>query len=212
MTDIITSVNKDVCLVEERLKMDNREFCNRLEGEHIVLRKAKPDDYRSMLENIWGDPEVYRWMLFQPTNTEEEAIERCNRSIAFQKDHFAFFVALKETDEAIGLCAIKENEPGHFEESGIGIGTKYKGMGYGKEIVALLLDLAFEKLGATDLRYGYFRDNIRSKKVAEHFGFQYDRTEEMTRPWDGAQKIIDSCILTRERYMHMQHERKSHDF
>ena len=50
-------------------------------------------------------------------------------------------LARKETDEAIGLCAIRENEPGHFEESGICIGTAFQGKGYGKEIVALLLEL-----------------------------------------------------------------------
>ncbi|MBP5304359.1 MAG: GNAT family N-acetyltransferase [Lachnospiraceae bacterium] len=173
----------------------------RLEGEHIILRKAKESDYRSMLKNVWGDPEVYQWMLFQPTLTEEEAIDRCRRSMEYQKDHFAYFVADKETDEAIGLCAIKEPSPGHFDESGIAIATGYQGKGYGKELVALLLDLAFNKLGAVDFTYGYYQDNIRSKKVAEHFGFEYDHTYEMTRPWDGSLKVIDSCLLTREKFL-----------
>ena len=176
----------------------------RLEGEHILLRKAKESDYKSMLRNVWGDPEVYQWMLFQPTLTEEDAIERCQRTIEFQKDHYAYLVAEKETDEAIGFCGIKEISPGHFEESGIGIGTKYQGNGYGKEIVALLLDLAFNKLNAVDFTYEYFQDNVKSRKVAEHFGFAYDHTYEMTRPWDGAEKIVDSCILTREKYLQME--------
>ena len=172
-----------------------------LEGRHIRLRKARETDYLSMLENVWGDEAVYRWMLYQPTLTEEDALDRCRRSIEFQKGHYAWFVALKDTDEAIGLCAIREDEPGHWEESGICIGTKYQGKGYGKEIVALLLDLAFGKLGAADVRYGYFRDNEKSRKVAESFGFRYDRTYTLTRPWDGAEKTIDSCILTREAYL-----------
>jgi len=170
-------------------------------GNHIVLRKAKIDDYRSMLENVWGDEAVYQWMLYQPTLTEEDAKERCRRSILFQKDHLAWFVALKETDEAIGLCAIRENEPGHFEESGICIGTKYQGRGYGKEIVSLLLGLAFRVFNAADFRYGFFHDNIKSRRLAEAFGFVYDCSEEITRPWDGSLKRIDSCILTREKYM-----------
>lgn len=69
-----------------------------LEGEHIILRKAKEDDYKSMMKNVWGDPEVYQWMLFQPTLTEEEAIARCRKSMEFQKDHYAYFIADKETD------------------------------------------------------------------------------------------------------------------
>ena len=35
---------------------------------------------------------------------------------------------------------------------------------------------------------------------AEFFGFHYDYTYELTRPWDGNVKTIDSCILTREEY------------
>ena len=173
----------------------------RIEGEHIVLRKAKESDYKSMLRNVWSDPAVYQWMLFQPTLTEEDAMKRCQRTIEFQKDHYAYLIAEKETDEAMGFCGIKETMPGHFEESGIGIGTKYQGKGYGKEVVALLLDLAFNKLNAVDFTYGYFQDNIKSRKVAESVGFTYDRTYEITRPWDGAEKVVDSCVLTRKEWV-----------
>ena len=171
-----------------------------LEGKHIVLRKARETDWKSMLEQVWGDEAVYQWMLFQPTLTPADAMDRCRRSILFQQDHLAWFVALKDTDEAIGLCAIREAEPGHFEECGICIGKRHQGKGYGKEIVSLLLELAFQKLGAVDVRYGYDQNNVRSKKLAMSFGFVYDRTEQFTRPWDGAPKTIDSCLLTRERY------------
>ena len=171
-----------------------------LEGSAIRLRKAKDGDFESMLRHVWSDPDVYRWMLYQPTLTREDAIARCQRSIQYQKDHFAYFVALKETDEAIGLCAIREWEPGRFEESGICIGTAYQGRGFGKELLGLLLDLAFQKLDAKDFRYGYFRENVRSGRLVEHFGFRFDRTYEMVRPWDGRLKTINSCILSREDY------------
>ena len=176
-------------------------------GERIVLRKAKERDSLSMLWNVWGDEAVYRWMLYRPTLTEEEAADRCRRSIRYQKDHYAWFVAMKDTDEAVGLCAVTEKEPGHFEDSGICIGKKYQGRGYGQEIVSLLLALAFEQLGALDFRYGYFEDNLRSEKLAEKFGFRFERTYELTRPWDGQVKKIRSCILTRENYMARQGER-----
>ena len=173
----------------------------RLESNNICLRKAEENDWRSMLQNVWSDEAVYKWMHFQPTFTEEDAINRCRRSMQYQKDHFAWFVARKDTDEAIGLAAMKENEPGHFEESGICIAANCQGRGYGKEILALMLDLAFEKLGAEDFRYGYFQDNIRSKKLAGYYHFCYEYSYELTRPWDGAGKTIDSCILTKEAYL-----------
>ena len=187
--------------LEQAVKGNGPAMYETLEGGHIRLRKAKETDYLSMWKNVWGDEAVYRWMLFQPTLTEAEAVERCRRSISYQKENFAWFVALKDTDEAVGLCAIREYEPGRFEEAGIGIAAKCQGKGYGKEIVSLLLDLVFMKLGAADCQYGYFSNNERSKKVAESFGFRYDHSYELTRPWDGAVKQIDSCILTREEYM-----------
>ncbi len=140
-------------------------------------------------------------MLYTPTKTIEDAKDRLNRSIIFQKDHYAYFVALKDTDEAIGLCGIKEFEPNRWEECGICIGTKYQHKGYGKEILSLLLDLAFNKLNANDFRYAYYPDNIKSKRLAEHFGFTYDHTEEMIRPWDQSKMVIDLCLLTKEKYV-----------
>ena len=196
----ICKYSENMGLPYEFIRFSRAEDASVLEGDHIRLRKAKENDWESMLKNVWGNEAVYRWMLFQPTLTKEEARERCRRSIIYQKDHLAWFVALKDTDEAIGLCAIRENEKGHFEESGICIGTEYQGRGYGKEIVSLLLAFAFHVLDAEDIRYGYFQDNERSKKLAGYFGFQYDKTYDLTRPWDGAVKRIDSCILTRKQY------------
>lgn len=170
-------------------------------GKNIILRKAKNDDYKSMLNNVWGDEEVYKWMLYTPTKTIEDAKERLKRSIEFQRNHYAYFIALKDTDEAIGLCAIKEYEPNRWEESGICIGTKYQGKGYGKEIVSLLLDLAFNKLYAQDFRYGYFTNNIKSKKIADYFNFKFHEKEEFIRPWDKEKKTIDLCLLNRVDYL-----------
>ena len=47
-----------------------------LEGKIIRLRKAREDDYQSMLKHVWSDEAVYRWMLYQPTLTEEDAREK----------------------------------------------------------------------------------------------------------------------------------------
>ena len=172
-----------------------------LESKNIIIRKAKEKDYESMLKYVWSDEEVYKWMLFQPTFSTEDAKERTVRSIEFQKTHYAYFVALKESDMAIGYCGIKEKSDGVFEECGICIGREFQHLGYGKEIVSLLLDLAFNKLNAIAFIYSYYPDNIKSKRLAEHFGFTYDHTEEMIRPWDQSKKIIDLCLLTKERYV-----------
>ena len=172
----------------------------RLESKNIIIRKSKETDYLSML-NVWGDEEVYKWMLFTPTKTIDEAKDRLKRSFEYQKNNFAYFICLKDTDEAIGTCGIREYEPNRIEEMGICISTKYQGLGYGKEVLSLLLDLAFMKLNAKDFRYGYFIDNIKSKKLALSFGFKYYETEELIRPWDNEKKVVDLCLLTKDEYL-----------
>ncbi|MBQ9326027.1 MAG: GNAT family N-acetyltransferase [Clostridia bacterium] len=172
-----------------------------LEGAHIRLRKAQMTDAISMWKHVWGNPLVYQRMLFTPTFTAEEAQDRCRRSIIFQKTNPAWLVALRDTDEAIGMCAIREEQPGHFEEAGLCIGPQYQHHGFGREILALLLEYAFCTCTAVDFRYSCFRDNESSKKLAAFFGFCFDSTFALTRPWDGALKRIDSSILTREDYL-----------
>ena len=169
-------------------------------GKNIILRKAKENDYKSMLKNVWGNEEVYKYMLYTPTLTIEEAIIRNEKSMEFQKNNFAYYIALKDSDIAIGLCAIREYDSGSYEERGICLGTDYQGKGYGKEVIELLLDLAFNMLNAKDFLYGYFNDNYRSKHLAELFGFKYLKTIEIERPWDKANKIVDLALLTREEY------------
>ena len=171
-----------------------------LEGNNIVLRKAMNKDYQSMLYNVWGDESVWEYMLFKPVYTLEDAKERCKWSYNYQQENYAYFVALKDNDEAIGLCGIKEYEQGHFEEIGICIGKEYHNRGLGKEIVSLLLELAFDKLDAIDFKYGCFQDNIISRKLVEHFGFHYEYTYSIERPWDKSKKTIDSFLLTQKEY------------
>lgn len=170
-------------------------------GEKIILRKAKEDDYLSMLENVWSDEEIYKWMLFTPTLSLADAKDRNHRSMEYQKDNYAYYVALKENDLAIGFCSVREYEDKKYKECGICVGRKYQGMGLGKEIVKLLLDLVFNKLNGEEFCYGYFQDNLKSKSLAEYFNFQYERTEEMIRPWDNAFKKVDISILRKEDYL-----------
>ena len=169
-------------------------------GSHIILRKAKLTDAESMLKHVWADKRVYENMLYTPTLTLPDAVERCKRSIRFQEEHYAYFIALKDTDEAIGLCAINEYEPHKFEECGICIGVAHQGKGYGKEVLSLLLDLTFNELNGVLFKYGYFIENEKSKNLSKSFGFEYLETKEIIRPWDKKEKTIEYCTLSVEKY------------
>ncbi len=172
----------------------------RLEGKNLVLRKAVFDDYKSIFKHVWSDKDIYELMLFDPIYDEEDAKKRINEIIEIQKNTYTYFVALKDSDEVIGLCGINEVSKGIFEETGICLSKEYQSKGYGKELLSMLLDLAFNKLFAKTFVYAYFKDNIKSKMLAMHFGFKYSHTEEMIRSWDNKKVIVEYCTLNDEDY------------
>ena len=58
---------------------------DRFETEHLILRKARPDDTEYMLKNVWSDESLSKYMLWKPTFTKEEAEDRMKRTMNYQK-------------------------------------------------------------------------------------------------------------------------------
>jgi len=170
---------------------------DRLETEHLILRKAEPRDLDAIWSNIWRDETVAETMLWTPTPTREAAQSRLARTIAYQKDYYGYFVCLKETDEPIGFAGIREPEPGVWDETGICIARAYQSRGYGKETLGALLDLAFDRLGGRRFCYSCFRKNRISAALCRGFGFAYSRSTYITRERDGKRFLTDVYVLER---------------
>lgn len=175
---------------------------DRLETEHLVLRKAKEEDLDSIWNSIWKDTDIAQSMLWKPTFTYEEAIERLSKTIRYQAEHFAYFVCLKENhcNTAIGFAGINEEEPGIYAESGICVAQKYQNLGFGKEIVKALLQLVFEELSGKKFIYSCFHENLRSAAICRFFGFQYSYCKEDVREWDGYSYLSDYYELSKKNY------------
>ena len=60
-----------------------------LEGENIILRKAKEDDLDSIWKNVWIDKSIADNMLWEVTTTLEDAKLRLKRTINYQKINYA---------------------------------------------------------------------------------------------------------------------------
>ena len=167
----------------------------RIETEHLILRKARPEDIKARWKNVWSDEEVAKYMLWIPTKTEEEARERMERTIFYQGKIPAFFVCLKESDEPIGFAGIKEVEEGVYEDCGACFMRTCQRKGYGKEMIAALTTLAFEKFHAKAVRFGCFEENIPSKSLIECMGFEFvDKVPEV-REKDGYEYIALNYIM-----------------
>lgn len=163
--------------------------------EDLVLRKAEDSDLDDIFRNIWSDEKIAETMLWEATKTREEAVQRMEKTKAYQSDNDAFFVCLRKTDEAIGFAGIKEISPGICEDSGICIARAHQRKGYGRQLLNALIDLVFEKRGAREFIYGCFHENEASAALCRSCGFVYSHSRKMTREWDGHEYVCDFYVL-----------------
>ena len=149
-------------------------------GKRICLRKAKISDETSVYSNIWSDEDLLRYTVWMKSSSLEEAKDRLLRNIAYQqKNPYVYFVTEKDSDEVIGFGGIMENGPKIYGEAGLCIAKKWQGKGYGKELLEILLDLAFVKLGAESFLYTVYKDNIVSKNLCFHYPFRFLEYKEV---------------------------------
>lgn len=171
-----------------------------LEGENIILRKAKEDDLDSIWKNVWVDKSIADNMLWEITTTLEDAKLRLKRTINYQKINYAYFVCLKNTNEPIGFAGIKEIDDNIYEDADICIATKYQRKGYGKEVVKLLQKLIFEELKGERFIYGAFSSNENSKKVCKSQGFKYLNSTNIIREHDNKEFVIEHFYYDKDMY------------
>lgn len=154
----------------------------RIETAHLVLKKATLDDWKNICDNLWSHADSAKYMLWEPTLTEEAAIARMKRTLAFQKNHkYALFVYEKKTGQAIGFAGMREIEAGIYEETGIAIGPLFSGNGYATEILAALVDEAGRN-GARQFQSSCRTENGASHRVQEKCGFQFSHFEACIDP------------------------------
>lgn len=170
---------------------------SRIETPRLVLRKAKESDLDAIWKNVWRDASLAETMLWTPTETRDAARDRLARTMAYQAESCGYFVCLKDTDEPIGFAGVRETAPGEYSETGICIAREWQRRGFGKEVLAALVDLVFNKLDARRFVYSCFHDNAASVALCRSCGFTFLGSEPQTRERDGYAYLCDTYELTR---------------
>ena len=162
------------------------------ETKDLILRKAVFEDWKAMYRNIWSQQESARYMVWDVTESEEAAMSRMERTIAYQGAHdYHWTVVEKASGQAIGWAGMEERAPGVWGETGVALGPAFTGKGYGKQILNLLTDYAKDCLGAKEFVACCRRENLISKKLQLSCGFTYTHSEEVMHPRDGIPYILD---------------------
>ena len=163
-----------------------------LETKDLILRKAVMADWQDMLRNIWSKAESAKFMVWNTTPTEDAAVSRMERTIAFQAAHdYHWTVVEKASGQAIGWAGMEPLSAGVWGETGIAIGPSFTGKGYGKQILNFLTDYARDELGAHRFVAACRRENIASRRMQLSCGFSFTHSEEVIHPRDRISYTLD---------------------
>jgi [ribosomal protein S5]-alanine N-acetyltransferase len=164
----------------------------RLETERLILRKPEAGD-RDGYAEIWGDPEVVRFLGGRTLSPEEipEGIERMLKQ--WERHGVGLFSVLRKEDERLigrvgyllwdserWVNAMHEELDGDLElEIGWVVASAYWNKGYATEAAAACRDNAFSRLGRDRVISLIDPQNLPSIRVAEKIGERYERDVEI---------------------------------
>ncbi|MDR7870478.1 MAG: GNAT family protein [Tissierellaceae bacterium] len=145
----------------------------RLEGERIVLREYRKEDFAYMRKWV-NDYEITKYLsnVFLHPHSVADTENFINSMIEGKMK--GFIIAHKGTEEYIGqLDMIKIDWPNRVGTLGIVIGTKENlSKGYGTEAIKLLQEFAFNKLNLNKLELDVRAFNERAINCYEKCGFK----------------------------------------
>jgi RimJ/RimL family protein N-acetyltransferase len=166
----------------------------RLETERLVLRKPDPERDLEGYVELWGDPEVMRFLGGQ-TLPAEEVPEAMGLNLRQWERHGLglFSVLRKEDDRFVGrigyllwdtdrwVNAVREELEGDLElEIGWTILSPFWGQGYATEAAIACRDHAFSELGRDRVISLIEPSNAASIRVAEKIGESYEHDVQLS--------------------------------
>lgn len=149
-----------------------------LTTKRLILRPWKASDASSCYEyakDLRVGP-IAGWPVHTSVENSRDIIE----NVLAVPETYA--VCLKKDNKAIGSIGLLIGEKSNIDipsdeaEIGYWIGGPFWGQGLIPEAVRKLMRYAFEDLQIKKLWCGYFDGNIKSKRVQEKCGFQYQYT------------------------------------
>lgn len=150
-----------------------------IETDRLLLRQFKLSDAESACKNWAGCYEVQNEYGEPTYDTPEAAKELLEKYIKGYKNGFYYRWAVieKESGECIGQVAyFLVDTHNNFGEVEYCIGTEYQGKGYATEAAKAVIDYGFDKIHFHKVQICVRPANIKSKKVIDKCGFEYEGT------------------------------------
>ncbi len=151
----------------------------KLEGKRIILRPYRKSDANDLAEKI-NHKDIARYTTNIPYPYSLEDAKKFIKSLqekAKKKQPCCFGIFLRENKEFIGGIGIHNiNFKNKNAETGYWLNKDYRGNGYAKEALELVLDYAFKKLKLRRVYAKVMTPNKPSYKLLEKVGFKKEGT------------------------------------
>lgn len=171
--------------------------------ERLLLRPWRESDAESLYEYAKA-PDVGPIAGWPPHQSVEESREII-RTVFSAAETYA--ICERDNVIAIGAISLKMGEATDITdrddecELGYWLGKPFWGRGYMPEAAVELLRHAFEDLGMRAVWCGYYEGNLKSKRVQEKLGFEYNHTHPAVPvPLMGETRVGITNRMTREQW------------
>lgn len=153
-----------------------------LATNRLTLRRFEIEDAENMYYNWASDPEVTKYLVWQPHESDEasEAILRDWISHYPEKDFYQWAIEVNDLEQPIGsISAVKVNEETQTVTIGYCIGKAFWKKGYTSEALTEIIRFFMDEVGVGRVESYHDSNNPNSGKVMAAAGMQYEGTLRM---------------------------------
>ncbi len=142
-------------------------------GKTVYFRAPTADDVEGNWHQWFSDPEITRYLAdrWWPNTVEDQT--RFFESIQRSRDRLVLSICDRETDEHVGVCSLGAiNWVHRYADIALVIGEKkYRNGAVAIESLALLVDIAFNRLNLLNLKSLHVSINPFTPQLEKIFGF-----------------------------------------
>ncbi len=167
-----------------------------LSTRRLFLRPLRLDDAPGMFA-IYSDPQTMRYWSSRPVTELEQAAHKIAEDLQLQAGGSAVFwsIVLPKTGRVIGKFTLFHVDTvNHRAELGYVLHRQFWRKGYGSEVLAAMLETAFDTFGLHRLEADIDPDNLASLALLGKFGFR--REGLMRERWRLGEEWRDSVVMS----------------